>query len=95
MKLSKKELQAIENLQLVLDALKGTTSSTVLTAGEVNNIKNLLGIDLWESTLGKKQVRSFVRGKESTRLIITFRAGGEHAAEKHCYFPFQVKEKLV
>ncbi|MFA0053880.1 hypothetical protein [Vibrio echinoideorum] len=92
MKLNKKEQQAIEHLQLVINALKGEVGSVVLTAGEVNNIKNVLGIDFWNSTLGKKEVKSLVRGKDRARFYISFRASGTHAAEKHCYFPFQVKE---
>ncbi|MDW1940915.1 hypothetical protein R7Q10_02735 [Vibrio sp. Vb0599] len=93
MKLNQKETQAIETLQLVASVLKSEVGPIVLTAGEVNSVKDVLGIDLWQSTIGKKEVKTLIRGKEKVLLYISYRAGGQYAAEKHCYFPFQVKQR--
>ncbi|MGF1689440.1 hypothetical protein L4C36_22730 [Photobacterium japonica] len=96
MKLNKKELKAIEDMQSILNALKHPEGKgyVCFTSGDITNIERVLGISLWDATHGQKVVKKTVRGKERLLLKICFQAGGQYAAERHCYFPFQVKEKL-
>ncbi|NOI15799.1 hypothetical protein [Vibrio hepatarius] len=97
MKINKQEQKAIDDMQSILDALrlKEPKGYVCLSSGDITNIERVLGIDLWKATLGRKEVKETVRGKELPRLFISFRAGGAHAAEKHCFFPFQVKAKAA
>ncbi len=94
MKLNKQEQKAIDDMQKVLDTLKKPTGDVCLSSGDIANIQRVLGIDLWKATLASKEVKETVRNKELPRLFISFRTGsGAHAAEKHCFFPFQVKTR--
>lgn len=93
MKLNKQEQKAIDDMQKVLDTLKKPTGDVCLSSGDITNIERVLGIDLWKSTLGHKEVKKMVRGKERLCMKIFFQVGGQYPAEKHCFFPFQVREK--
>ncbi|EKO3514159.1 hypothetical protein LZT09_10615 [Vibrio fluvialis] len=94
MKLNKQEQKAIDDMQKVLDTLKKPTGDVCLSSGDIANIQRVLGIDLWKSTLGRKEVKETVRSKELPRLFISFRTGGgAYEAAKHCFFPFQVKTR--
>lgn len=95
MKLNRQEMKAIEDMQSILDALKHPEGKgyVCFSSGDIANIERVLGIDLWNATLGHREVKKPVRGKERLLMKICFRAGGQYSAEKHCYFPFQVKVK--
>ncbi|HHG3566002.1 TPA: hypothetical protein ACPVZ4_002880 [Vibrio parahaemolyticus] len=93
MKLNKKEIKAIEDMQSILEAIKKPDGYVCFSSGEITNIESVLGIDLWKATLGHREVKRTVRGKGRLLMKIFFRAGGQYPAEKHCYFPFQVREK--
>ncbi|CAM3079183.1 hypothetical protein [Vibrio neptunius] len=96
MNLNKQEQKAIEDMRSVLDAITHPEGKGLacLTSGELSNIERVLGINLWQATLSKKQVKRAVRGKARSVMTVGFQAGGQHAAIKHCFFPFQVKEKV-
>ncbi|WP_425628638.1 hypothetical protein [Vibrio neptunius] len=96
MKLNKQERKAIETMRSVLDAIDHPegTGHVCLTRGDLSNIERVLGINLWQATLGKKQVKRAMCGKARSVMTVGFQAGGQHAAIKHCFFPFQVKEKV-
>jgi hypothetical protein len=96
MKLNKQEQKAIDDMRLILDAIAHPDTKHVvcLTSGDLTNIERVLGINLWLSTLSKKQVKKAVRGKEHSVMKVSFQAGGQHSAVKYCFFPFQIKEKV-
>lgn len=75
----------------LLQSLKNGTTKW-LGAGDINNIKNQLGIDLWECTFAAKEVSKMIRGKEKNLLKINFQKGGEFTTFRHCFFPFQIKQ---
>ncbi|TOM90377.1 hypothetical protein [Vibrio parahaemolyticus] len=93
MRLNKQELKAIEDMQSVLEAIKKPDGYVCFSSGDITNIERVLGIDLWKATLGQREIKKTVRGKELLAMKICFQAGGQYPAEKHCYFPFQVREK--
>ncbi|WP_146449914.1 hypothetical protein [Vibrio kanaloae] len=95
MRLNKKEAKAVEDMQSILDAIKHPEGKgyVCLSSGDITNIERVLGVDLWQSTLGSREVKGLVRGKERMLMKIFFQAGGQYPAEKHCYFPFQVRTK--
>lgn len=96
MKLNKQELKAIEDLQQVLNALKHPDGKgyVCFSSGDITNIERVLGLNLWTATIGRKEVKRAVRNKEKSVMTICFQGGGgQYPAEKHCFFPFQVKEK--
>ncbi|WP_375322756.1 hypothetical protein [Aliivibrio logei] len=95
MKLNQQEQKAIDDMRSILDAITHPEGKgyVCMSSGNLANIERVLGIDLWRATLSKKQVKKTVRGKERSVMKVCFQAGGQHSAEKHCFFPFQVKEK--
>ncbi|HGS4711658.1 TPA: hypothetical protein ACMDPS_003437 [Vibrio cholerae] len=96
MKLNKQEVKAIEDMQSILDAIKNPEEKgcVCLSSGDITNIQRVLGIDLWKAALGFGDVKKTVRGKERLLMKIRFQVGGQYPAEKHCYFPFQVRKKV-
>ncbi|OCH02201.1 hypothetical protein [Aliivibrio fischeri] len=96
MKLNKQEEKAIDDMRSILDAITHSEGRgyVCMSSGDLTNIERVLGINLWNSTLSKKQVKKTIRGKERSVMKVCFQAGGQHSAEKHCFFPFQVKEKM-
>lgn len=93
MKLNKQEQKAVEDMQKILDALNKLDGYVCFSSGDITNIERVLGIDLWKSKLGRQAVKKMVRGKERLCMKISFQTGGQYPAEKHCFFPFQVKQK--
>ncbi|CAH8242668.1 conserved hypothetical protein [Vibrio aestuarianus] len=97
MKLNKQEVKAIEDMQSILDAIKHPEGKgyVCFSSGDITNIERVLGIDLWKATLGNRDVKKAVRGKERLLMKICFQAGGQYPAERHCFFPFQVRTKAT
>ncbi|MUK50111.1 hypothetical protein [Aliivibrio fischeri] len=97
MKLNKQEQKAIDDMRSILDAITHPENKgyVCMSSGDLTNIERVLGVDLWCSTFSKKQVKKTVRGKERSVMKICFQVNGQHSAEKHCFFPFQVKEKVA
>ncbi|AUI86604.1 hypothetical protein BS333_09535 [Vibrio azureus] len=97
MKLNKQEVKAVEDMQSILDAIKHPESKgcVCLSSGDITNIERVLGIDLWKATLGNCDIQKVVRGKEHLLMKICFKAGGQYPAERHCFFPFQVRAKAT
>lgn len=78
MNLNKQEQKAIEAMRSVLDAIEQVEgkSRVSLTSGDLSNIERVLGINLWQATLGKKHVKRAVRGKERAVMAVNFQVGG-------------------
>lgn len=95
MKLNKKENEAINSLINVLVAILNSTPID-LDYKNYNAIKDLLGIDLKQATLPKKEIETFFKGKEDFHIEFSkpFSAWSkQNKVKRHGYFPFQIKER--
>ena len=67
MKYNKRELQAIKTLRRIFEALEQHKNIELSTA-EANALHECLGWNLRDSTYRKKEVKSFIRGKEQVLI---------------------------
>eukprot|EP01156_Anaeramoeba_ignava_P014042 Anaeramoba_ignava/a608107_55.p2 GENE.a608107_55~~a608107_55.p2 ORF type:complete len:104 (-),score=17.96 a608107_55:1692-2003(-) len=91
MKYNKKEEQAVDVLFRLADGLK-TKQGIYLDTSESTLLKNVLGIDILDITLSKKDAekKGFIRGKDEMMIILGYYHLGYR--ERYCYFPFQIKK---
>lgn len=91
-KLNKREQLAFDTLIALLVSMKDGAGFAVSEA-EHNAIKNTFGIDLKAITYRKKDIDTFVRGKDG-HLVFIKPFSAWHPANSvnaHGYFPYQVK----
>lgn len=94
MKLTKNELESINNLIELLEKFK-KGEHTVLTYTELKHINKNLGIDLLSNLPKKKNIKKLKRGKEDCLIAIENKNCPENWMKQiytHLHFPFQIKE---
>lgn len=90
---NKREVQAIGTLEKILKALQQEKRLELSTA-EANSLAECLGWNLRETTYLKKEVKTWVRGKEQVLVEIAPPVSSwTKIANFYCFFPFQVKEQ--
>ena len=92
--MNKKEKSAIEALKRIIDAIIAG-DKVEITAAENTAILNLLGIDLKNITSRKKDIKSFVRGKNDFKIVFRKPFSDWHEAnliKSFGFFPFQIKQ---
>ncbi|MBE7646254.1 hypothetical protein G1L02_08335 [Tenacibaculum finnmarkense] len=96
MKLNQSEKLALKTIRNILVAIENGNEITV-TSAEQNAIIKLIGVNLKEITVRKKEVKSFVRGKDNFKIIFKKPFADWHEANQiksYGFFPFQVKELM-
>lgn len=97
MKLNSREQKAIDALRRILDRIESSSSKHGIdvSTAEKNAIHECFGIDLYEITFRKKDVETFVRGKDEFKIefVKPFSPWAkENKIKPYGYFPFQVKK---
>lgn len=92
MKYNKDEEKAIEILFEIATALK-SKKNVVILQSENSILKKVLGIDLFNISHPKKNVDSFVRGKDEVLIeLANCWSASRNLPNRYCFFPFQVKK---
>lgn len=90
--LNKEERKAFNTLRNVLDKLEVNQDVTI-KMNENNAIERVLGVNLLNISLRKKDVKETKRNKEKHLIIESTFGTGPRFPAYYCFFPYQIKEK--